>query len=58
MDKTNPEINNYSNFIKYFDKYEGKATAYVCINKTCKAPTNDIRVAIENLLITSQKTME
>jgi len=44
-----PEIDKYSNFIQFFDKYEGKATAYVCINKTCKAPTNDINVAIEHL---------
>ncbi|NVM17556.1 MAG: thioredoxin domain-containing protein [Candidatus Lokiarchaeota archaeon] len=44
-----PEIDKFSNFIRFFDKYEGKATAYVCINKTCKAPTNDINVAIEHL---------
>jgi len=48
-EELNPEIDNYSNYIQFFDKYEGKATAYVCINKTCKAPTNDIKVAIEHL---------
>jgi len=48
-EELNPEIDKYSNFIQFFDKYEGKATAYVCINKTCKAPTNDINVAIEHL---------
>ena len=48
-EKLNPEIDNLSNFVQFFDKYEGKATAYVCINKTCKAPTNDIKVAIEHL---------
>jgi hypothetical protein len=48
-EKLNPEIDNLSNYIQFFDKYEGKATAYVCINKTCKAPTNDIDKALEYL---------
>jgi len=48
-EKLNPEIDNFSNFVQFFDKYEGKATAYVCIDKTCKAPTNDMNVAIEHL---------
>jgi len=48
-EKLNPEIDNFSNFVQFFDKYEGKATAFVCINKTCKAPTNDINKAIEYL---------
>ena len=48
-DENNPEIDTYSNFIKFFDKYEEKATAFVCINKTCKAPTNDINEAIQYL---------
>ena len=45
----NPDIDNYSNFIQFFDKYDEKATAFVCINKTCKAPTNDIHKALEYL---------
>jgi len=48
-EKLNPKIDNLSNYIQFFDKYEGKATAYVCINKTCKAPTNDIKKALEYL---------
>jgi len=48
-EKLNPEIDNLSNYIQFFDKYEGKATAYVCINKTCKTPTNDIKKALEYL---------
>jgi hypothetical protein len=36
-----PEIDNYSDFITYFEKLNEKATAYVCVNKTCKPPTND-----------------
>ena len=45
----NPDIDKYSNFIQFFDKYDEKATAFVCINKMCKAPTNDIYKALENL---------
>lgn len=48
-DEIHPDIDRYSNFIQFFDKYEGKATAFVCINKTCKAPTNNILKAIEYL---------
>jgi len=36
-----PKIDSYSNFIQYFEKLNNKATAYVCINKTCKPPTNN-----------------
>ncbi|MFX1399492.1 MAG: thioredoxin domain-containing protein [Promethearchaeota archaeon] len=36
-----PKIDEYSNFIEYFNNLNGKATAYVCINKTCKQPTNN-----------------
>ncbi len=48
-EELNPEIDKLSNFVQFFDKYEEKATAFVCINKTCKAPTNDIKQAIEYL---------
>jgi len=48
-EELNPEIDKYSNFVQFFDKYEEKATAFVCINKTCKAPTNDIKQAIKYL---------
>ena len=51
--KTKPKIDDLSNFVQFFDKFEGKATAYVCINKTCKAPTNDINLALEYLSSTS-----
>ncbi|MFW9877417.1 MAG: thioredoxin domain-containing protein, partial [Candidatus Thorarchaeota archaeon] len=49
MEKDNPDIDKYSNFVEFFYKLEGKATAYVCINKTCKPPTHDINQAIEYL---------
>jgi len=48
-EKLNPEIDNFSNFVQFFDKHDERATAFVCINKTCKAPTNDISEAIKYL---------
>ncbi len=48
-EKIGPEIVELSNFVQYFDKLDGKATAYVCINKTCKVPTNDVNKALEYL---------
>jgi len=44
-----PKIDEFSNFITYFDKHENKATAYVCINKTCKPPTNNADKMLEYL---------
>jgi len=48
-EKTSPEIDDLSNFVQYFGKLDGKAAAYVCINKTCKVPTNDVNKALEYL---------
>jgi len=36
-----PDIDTYSNFVEFFIKLENRATAYVCINKTCKPPISD-----------------
>ncbi|MFX1325364.1 MAG: thioredoxin domain-containing protein [Promethearchaeota archaeon] len=44
-----PEIDEYSNFVQFFDNLEGKATAYVCINKTCKPPTHEVGKMLEFL---------
>ena len=44
-----PDVDNYSNFVEFFYNLEGKATAYVCINKTCKPPTHDIYKTLEFL---------
>ena len=44
-----PEIDNYSSFVQFFDNLDGKATAYVCINKTCKPPTHDVSKILEYL---------
>jgi uncharacterized protein YyaL (SSP411 family) len=48
-EQKSPEIDIYSNFVQFFDNLEGKATAYVCINKTCKPPTQDTVKMLEYL---------
>jgi len=48
-DEDYPLIDKFSNFVQFFDKFGDKATAYVCINKTCKAPTNHTEKALEYL---------
>ena len=49
IEQNPPDIDEFSNFVEYFDNLEGKATAYVCINKTCKPPTHDLNQMIEFL---------
>ena len=44
-----PEIDKFSNYIEWFDKKNDKATAYVCINKTCKPPTTEPKQMLEYL---------
>lgn len=44
-----PEIDTYSNFVEFFENFNEKTTAYVCINKTCKPPTHDINKILEYL---------
>ncbi|MFX1297315.1 MAG: thioredoxin domain-containing protein, partial [Promethearchaeota archaeon] len=44
-----PDIDDFSNFVQFFDNLEEVATAYVCINKTCKPPTHDLNQMIEFL---------
>jgi len=48
-EQDHPDIDAYSNFVQFFDKNDGKAIAYVCINKTCKPPTHDINKILEYL---------
>ncbi|NHJ31439.1 MAG: thioredoxin domain-containing protein [Asgard group archaeon] len=48
-DEKNPEISNVTDFVKHKDAKDGKATAYVCINRFCKFPTNEISKMIELL---------
>jgi len=40
--ESNPKIDEISDYIRYFDKINEKPTGYVCVNKTCKTPTNYI----------------
>jgi len=44
-----PDIDCISNFVQYFEDEGGKATAYICINKTCKPATQDLDKVIEYL---------
>jgi uncharacterized protein YyaL (SSP411 family) len=44
-----PDIDEFANFVEYFANLKGKATAYICINKMCKTPTNDINKMLEFL---------
>jgi len=48
-EQKSPEIDAYSNFVEFFVKNEEKATAYICINKTCKPPTHNINKILEYL---------
>ncbi|MFW9902635.1 MAG: thioredoxin domain-containing protein, partial [Candidatus Thorarchaeota archaeon] len=48
-EKETPDIDEFSNFVEFFYNLDGLATAYVCINKTCKPPTHDINQTIEYL---------
>ncbi len=49
MEQQNPDIDKLSNFVQFFDDLDNKATAYVCINKTCKPPSHEIDKILEYL---------
>ena len=49
MEQENPDIDELSNFVQFFDDLDGEATAYVCINRFCKFPTNDLNKMLELL---------
>jgi uncharacterized protein YyaL (SSP411 family) len=48
-DEENPEIYNVTDFVKHKSAKNDKATAYVCINRFCKFPTNEISKMLELL---------
>jgi len=48
-DEEKPEISKVTEFVKHKSTKNGKATAYVCINRFCKFPTNDIKKMLELL---------
>jgi uncharacterized protein YyaL (SSP411 family) len=49
MEQENPDIDKFSNFVQFFDDKDNKATAYVCIDKTCKPPSHEIDKILEYL---------
>lgn len=40
-DQSPPDIQEIAQFTEFFNKYKEKATAYVCVNKTCKPAINN-----------------
>ncbi|MFH1349625.1 MAG: thioredoxin domain-containing protein [Pseudomonadota bacterium] len=43
IERESDEIDSLSEFIKYYQSINGRATAYICRNNACKAPTTEIR---------------
>jgi uncharacterized protein YyaL (SSP411 family) len=48
-DRESPEIASLAEFVKNQSSIGGKATAYVCLNYSCKSPTTDINKMLELL---------
>jgi len=46
VDQESAEINHIAPFAKDFVSLNGKATAYVCLNHSCKLPTTDINTML------------
>ena len=44
-----PEISQLAPFTEMQKSFEGKATAYICRNNVCNAPTTNVRTAIEQI---------
>ena len=44
-----PDIDSFSNFVGFFDNRDNSATAYICIDKTCKPPAYTIEEIREYL---------
>jgi len=53
-EQESPEIHDIAEFIKYMPNIEDKATAYVCINYTCKKPTTDVNEMLKQLNISDE----
>jgi hypothetical protein len=47
--QSSPEIIDIAEFARYYEKVDGKAAAYICINQTCKPATNQINKMLELL---------
>ena len=44
-----PDIDEFSNFVGFFNNQKDRSTAYVCINKMCKPPTQEVYQIIKYL---------
>jgi uncharacterized protein YyaL (SSP411 family) len=42
LEEESPEILHLADYTRYQTSIDGKATAYICLNYSCKAPTTDI----------------
>ena len=54
-DEEQPAIVALAEFTEFQKSIDGKATAYVCQNYACKAPTTDIKEMLESLQSVSSK---
>jgi uncharacterized protein YyaL (SSP411 family) len=54
-EQKSPQIVKIAEFTRYQTSQNGKATAYVCLNYACKAPTNDVQEMLKLLKITPGK---
>ncbi len=50
-EEESPDITRIAEYTKYQSSIDGKATAYVCLNYTCKLPTTDSGKMLELLAV-------
>jgi uncharacterized protein YyaL (SSP411 family) len=48
-EETSKRLNDLAPFSKFYDRVNDKATVHVCINHSCKLPTNDINQMLKLL---------
>ena len=54
-DQEEPDIIRLAKFTEYQSSFDGKATAYVCLDYACKMPTTDTEEMLKLLNVSSQK---
>ena len=57
-DEEKPAIVALAEFTEFQKSLDGKATAYVCQNYACKAPTTDIKEMLKSLQSLSEKGLD
>ncbi|MFW9922262.1 MAG: thioredoxin domain-containing protein [Candidatus Thorarchaeota archaeon] len=57
LDSSKTNIERLTEFVKFKESINNKATAHICINRFCKFPTEDISKMLELLLITEKTEM-